>query len=384
LSRLTLSLAAALSCAAGLPAAEPFELKDGDRVILIGGTLIEREQKYGYWETALTVRFPDRNVTFRNLGWSGDTVWGESRAAFDTPVQGYKRLIDLALAEKPTVIVVGYGTGESFAGAAGLDKFKQQYNKLLDDLAPAKARFVLFGPPELEDLPQPLPDTTAQNANVHTYAAAIRQIAEKRGYKFVPLADLFGEAKAVLPDEPLTDDGMHLTGFGYYRLAKYVLREIADLPADDAIELKGTEKRTVKHTRLPLPAAPDNPPVPFSPSCRLVKAMGLPDGNFALRIDGTAVAEQLAKKWAQGVCVTKGPEIDQSEKLRRTIVEKNREYFYRWRPQNETYLFGFRKHEQGKNAAEVVQFDPIVAGLEKEIAKLRVPVEHTYELVPAK
>src|SRR3954447_27065862 len=97
-----------------LPGAEPFELKDADRVVLIGSTLIEREQRYGYWEAALTAANPDKNITFRNLGWSGDTVWGEARAGFGTAADGYKALIDHVKAEKPTVIVVGYGTNESF------------------------------------------------------------------------------------------------------------------------------------------------------------------------------------------------------------------------------------------------------------------------------
>ena len=65
----------------------------------------------------------------------------------------------------------------------------------------------------------------------------------------------------------------------------------------------------------------------------------------------------------------------------RAINEKNRLYFYRWRPQNETYLFGFRKHEQGNNAREIPLFDPLVAAKEAEIARLRVPVPHTYEVL---
>ena len=63
------------------------------------------------------------------------------------------------------------------------------------------------------------------------------------------------------------------------------------------------------------------------------------------------------------------------EKLRQVIVEKNRLYFHRWRPQNETYLFGFRKHEQGKNAAEVPLFEPLVEAQEKEIAKFRLELQ---------
>jgi hypothetical protein len=55
----------------------------------------------------------------------------------------------------------------------------------------------------------------------------------------------------------------------------------------------------------------------------------------------------------------------------------------RERPQNETYLFGFRKYEQGQNAREIPLIDPLVEAKEKEIARLRVPVPYLYELVPA-
>ena len=50
-------------------------------------------------------------------------------------------------------------------------------------------------------------------------------------------------------------------------------------------------------------------------------------------------------------------------------------FFHRWRPQNHTYLFGFRKHEQGQNAKEIVQFDPLVEKAEKQIAELKAKVK---------
>jgi hypothetical protein len=46
-----------------------------------------------------------------------------------------------------------------------------------------------------------------------------------------------------------------------------------------------------------------------------------------------------------------------------------------------TYLFGFRKHEQGNNAVEIPQFDPLIAEREVQIRALSVPVEHAYQLV---
>ena len=54
------------------------------------------------------------------------------------------------------------------------------------------------------------------------------------------------------------------------------------------------------------------------------------------------------------------------DQLRPLVVDKNRLYFYRWRPQNEIYLFGSRKHEQGNNASEVQLFEPLIS--EKEAA----------------
>ena len=82
-----------------------FELKDGDRVVFLGNTLIEREQKYGYWETMLTARYPNRNIIFRNLGWDGDTVWAESRGLFDPPAKGYQRMLEHVGRIKPDVRV---------------------------------------------------------------------------------------------------------------------------------------------------------------------------------------------------------------------------------------------------------------------------------------
>jgi lysophospholipase L1-like esterase len=63
-----------------------------------------------------------------------------------------------------------------------------------------------------------------------------------------------------------------------------------------------------------------------------------------------------------------GNERPVDEKLRALVIEKNRLFLHRWRPANETYLFGFRKHEQGRNAAEIPLFDPLIESKEKEIA----------------
>jgi lysophospholipase L1-like esterase len=288
-----------------LPATDPgtLELKDGDCVVLIGSALIEREQRYGYWEAALTARFPGKAIRFRNLGWSGDTVFGEAQAGFGTAADGFKHLKEHVLSLKPTVIIVGYGTNEAFDGKPGLPRFVAGLNTLLDALAPTKAQVVLLSPLKQEALGRPLPDPTAQNESLRLYVQAIREVAAQRGSRFV---DLFNTASPEESVAHLTDDEVHLTAFGY---------------------------------RAMVPA--------------LMRGLGLDP--------------------------TKGPEVEQSERLRAAIVAKNWLYFHRWRPQNETYLFGFRKHEQGQNAVEIPKFDPLVAEAEKEITKLAMPVTHTYE-----
>jgi lysophospholipase L1-like esterase len=396
-----LSLLAFLPLLAGpARAADPFKLADGDRVALLGNTLIEREQRYGYWELALTARHPDRKVSFRNLGWSGDTVFGHARAGFGDTAHGFEQLKKQVAAVKPTVLIIGYGSNEAFDGPTALPAFTRGLNTLLDALAPTKARVVLLSPLRQEDLGRPLPDPAAQNKNLRLYADAIRAVARKRKHLFIDLYDILGDGAK---PAPLTDNGIHPTAWGYWRSAFALERGLGwKTPRWKAEIDAAARKRTAAGARVvklvgaplrfrvtdtALPVA--RPPKAGAPKKAQVLAertlvvKGLAAGDYTLTVDGKEVAKASAAGWARGVPLTKGPEFEQAEKLRRTIRAKNDLFFHRWRPQNETYLFGFRKHEQGKNANEIPKFDPLVTAKEAEIAKLRVPVAHTYELKPS-
>lgn len=314
---LRISLAAALAWFGASPsfADEPaapsksakFELHDGDRVVLLGNTLIEREQKYGYWELMLTLAWPERNVTFRNLGWSGDTVWGESRAGFGTQSDGFRALKDQVNEAKPTVIFVGYGNVEAFAGAQGLPKFREGFGQLLDVLEATKARIVVLGPTLQSEAVTPNPNWKSYNESVREYSAAMADIAAKRGHRFVDFTAITGgdefQKETVLP---LTEDGNTIAALGYLALFDAMAEQLGFPPEDEALAAQfdaddGSEPAIVGH-----------------------------------------------------------------------ILKKNELFFHRWRPQNETYLFGFRKHEQGKNAKEVFEFDPLVSAEEKKIAEARL------------
>lgn len=380
-------------------AIETFELRDGDRVVMLGNTLIEREQRYGYWEAELTRHYPTRNIIFRNLGWSGDTVFGEARARFGTAADGFRHLKEHVEALKPTVILIGYGTNESFEGQEGLPRFLEGLNGLLDTLAVTKARLVLLSPVRQENLGRPLPDPAVQNQHLQLYGDALRTVAQQRNYPFVDLFKLIPDGAVQDPRLPLTDNGLHYTAYGYWRSAG-ALREGLGIPATpwrldldvqrkepikaDHVKIAELQSAPLRFTStdrsLPFPP-PTSPPRPILPNPeRVLRISNLAPGKYELRIDGKPIIAAGAAEWAAGIGLERGPEFEQAELLRATIIEKNRQYFHRWRPQNETYLLGFRKHEQGQNAKEIVQFDPFIAQLETEIARLRVPVSHDYEL----
>lgn len=397
---LATSVLLALTLAVPPPQSSPgskLKLQSGDRVVFLGGTFVERGQEYGYLESMLTAANPTADVEFRNLGWSGDTVFGHARAGFGTVADGFERLKEHVAAIKPTVVLIAYGANESFEGEAGLSSFREGFNRLLDVVEAGKPRqIVLIAPTPMEDLGRPLPNPSAHNRDLSLYRDAIGEIAASRQHGFV---DLFAVLQERLGRKVphLTDNGLHYTELGY-RVVDGYLAELLGSPrpvwsvalqegrpsaegaalADVSVGQRAASFRATD-LAFPLPPLPDGWPAEEQ-RARTLSVAGLEPGDYTLSIDGKPVTTADASAWAKGVPLSRGPELDRAESLRRAIIAKNRLYFYRWRPQNETYLFGFRKHEQGNNAREVPLFDPLVAEKEAEIARLRVHSAHHYEL----
>lgn len=83
--------------------------------------------------------------------------------------------------------------------------------------------------------------------------------------------------------------------------------------------------------------------------------------------DGYATLARSMADLLVGTAKEKQSQAKPSQTLRELIVKKNQLFFHRYRPQNETYLFLFRKHEQGNNAVEIPQFDPLIDAADREI-----------------
>jgi lysophospholipase L1-like esterase len=415
-----LGVAIAILIGRGVASADdpPVEAPKVDLVVLIGGTMIERDQEYGYLETRLSRWHPDRPIAFRNLGWSGDTVEGPSRAGFGSKADGFKHLVDHVLALKPTRIIIGYGAVEAFDGPGGLPAFQANLERLVKALEPAGARLYFLAPNRQEDLGPPLPDPSAHNADLALYRDAIRarvrylnkngNMAQRLTTVFVDLFDLLPDGAKANPRLPLTDNGLHFNAYGSWRMAEAidglmglhpahwdVMVDRLGLTQDKTISMANFNSQVIEqpHTipggirfalrsqELPTPLAPDPRVEITTDDSRLVRFRNLEPGRYVLKVDGKPLAQGDADAWKAGLTIKNHPDYDQVEALRQAIIAKNQLYFYRWRPQNETYLFGFRKHEQGQNAREIPQFDPLVATKEAEIARLRVPSPHTYELI---
>jgi len=176
---------------APLPASQlPLEFVKGERIAFVGNTTAERMSLYGHFETMLQLRHKDKALVVRNFGFPADEVGKRQRSA------DYSRIDDPLYAFNPDTFLCFFGWNESFAGPAGVEAFKAQYEKFLDeytakyprDDAKSPPRFVLVSPMAFENTGDKfLPDGVKENANLKLYADAVKAVAEKRKLAFVDI-----------------------------------------------------------------------------------------------------------------------------------------------------------------------------------------------------
>jgi mono/diheme cytochrome c family protein len=208
-----LTLAAALGCIVSFADAQPVPLEPGDRVLVTGNTFAERLAQSGFLEAALQAAYPDAGLTIWQVPWSGDEVSLRPREAGVPTIEDHVRSL------KPTVLILCYGMSESFAGEAGVARFRQDLASHLTNLrsiAGAGTRVILVSPIAHEDLGAPLPTGDAvagHNRSLGLYTRAMREVATANDAAFVDLFDVNLE-----DSDPLTSNGIHPTerGFAFY------------------------------------------------------------------------------------------------------------------------------------------------------------------------
>ncbi len=252
----------------------PLQLNPHDRIALIGNTLLEREQHFGYFETLIHQNHPRHSLVVRNLAWSGDTVTTQPRPA------NFADLDQHLTHEKADVILAAFGFSESFAGVDGIDQFRQDLSRYVSQLK-SKAfnrrgspRIVLISPIANENV-DGVAAADLNNANIQRYVQAMREVAGQQQVGFI---DVYGPTLAAMlnPDTDLTINGCHLNDRGYQLLADTLIRSL---------------------------------------------------------FDGQSPDQQLVTK--------------HQERLRREVLDKNRQFFRRYRPVNTFYYTGNRNKSYG-------------------------------------
>ena len=228
--------------------ASPLQVKKGDHIVFLGAGMGSRMAHFGHFETELYLRFPDRDLTVRNICDEGNTPGFRPQPGrnqeFQYAFPGAKDLIPKHLQtpsnpsghfESPDqwlsrlqadTIIAFFGFNSSFGGAEDLSRFKIELEAFVRHTQAQKyngkspPQLALVSPTAVQDLSAKfsVPNGQIENKNLKLYSDAMREIANANGVLFVdtfsPSQKWFAAAK-----EPLTVDGALLNDIGYEKLA---------------------------------------------------------------------------------------------------------------------------------------------------------------------
>ena len=354
---------------------------DPYRIAFLGGTVIAHMEKNGWLETALTAQWPQRQLTFRNIGWSGDNIHGLARSEFGSATNtaswkppdrednyGAQVLREHIALAAPDLIFIGYGAEVAFSeDQKRIDAFKDGYISLLDDLDSMGIKVILLSPHQLWAPKSSTNQYESQNQRLFEITGFISELADHRGYRVVDLFNQLDNSSG-----HLSNNGIHLNSFGYQLMARQILETIT---RDDKRPLiKLTQDGEVVETDN----AAVNEIVPTSRGFRFtVQADRLTyqptielNTPHVLKINGEMIFEE------QGYINAS----QQFEQLRYLIIEKNRLHRFRINPLNKVYTHLFRKHEMGHLAYETDDYSRLTNEKDDLIQRLKVPRPSRYEI----
>ena len=194
--------------------AKPFQLENGDVIAFIGGTDLVRIQKEGKLEAAITHRFRDLNIKFRDLAWEGDTVYFQSTVRERWRKEAFGDLNQQLNRVRANVIICQFGKMESLQGKIGLKEFLKNYGSLIDLLKSDNRKLVILAPSDFEW-------DSADDQFLDLYTDGIKNLAAKKGVPFIS-----GDFIEKLGEEPpnnlvLAVKEKHRLWYDYWRPANW-------------------------------------------------------------------------------------------------------------------------------------------------------------------
>ena len=358
--------------------------------------------------------------TWSSATWAGAETpsAGVSRSGFDPPEAGFEQLRQQILAVKPTVVVVGYGMADSFAGEAGLPAFEQGLAGCLNVIDSTKARvvFLVAGRPRQAG-PRRFPTRPAITSDLARYRDVIKHDRESERR---PRLSTCSQHFVDLYRHPHREHSLHETLDGQRHPLDRV-RLLVRLALSICKELDQNRWHQVRAARVLSRSAPrrqdrdqrshegisrrkdcrracgsrssiDILPLPFCRPHHRARTGGISGstashprilraGNYELKIDGKNVSD--CRRPAMGNGVVAAVTVPNSIRPRpcaprstaRTICSSTA-----GGRRTSPICSAFASTSKATMPSRSRRFDPLVAEQEKLIARLKKPVPHVYEL----
>src|SRR3954453_10088898 len=163
------SLVLAIVFSSSIGRAAEFLIHDGDRVVFLGDSITEQRLYTTYIEAYALTRHPTWKLTFRNVGWGGDTAWLRQRShpdekqLFAADESSQQKMVDDAVGRgldrdvlplKPTFVTIKFGMNDHAYQPFREDIFRayvRSQTQLAKVLEGNGARVAFLTPQPIED-----------------------------------------------------------------------------------------------------------------------------------------------------------------------------------------------------------------------------------------
>ena len=187
-------------------AADKFFVHNGDRVAFLGDSITQQRLYTTYLEAYTLSRYPKWKLTFRNVGWGGDTSWLRQRShtdegkLFAADPEEQQKMVEQAVAAglgrdvlplKPTAITIKFGMNDHAYQAFREDIFRayvRSQSQLAKVLEKNGARVAFLTPQPIEDK-RPDPDKDVKNISLRKFSDGLKQVAVEQHALFVDQFD---------------------------------------------------------------------------------------------------------------------------------------------------------------------------------------------------
>jgi lysophospholipase L1-like esterase len=397
-------------------AAEPFFLRDGQRVVFLGDSNTFAGHFIAHLDAYLFTRFPDQQFELLNLGLPSETVSGLSEPDHPYPRPDVHTRLDRALSKtRPNVVVICYGMNDGIYYPFSEERFRKYQEgmkRLIEKAQKAGARVVVMTPPPFD--PQPvkkklLPKTAEKFSWMRPYQG-YDDVLTRYSKWLLTLRDrglmVVDAHRAVLqhlaairksnPSYVLAGDGIHPSPAGHWLVAQELLRAwhapaevaVAEIDAGTGKITQGNvsgvsaRKGTVRfvwQSRVPMPLDPrwskefiEGEQIGERFDHYRLKVTGLPGGGYGLFEGNTPLGKATAKELAASLDLLKFKDLStnrQAAELWKKVAQRQRLLGLAWLTD-----VGHKRPDTPKGEP-LAQAQKKAKILEEEIRKLAQPVK---------